>query len=258
MLDSRGCGYSSPRSQRSGAGVIGVGGHGPARALVPWAAPFDAALLASEAVGARLGGAEERGAPQHRLGRGRPPSWLSAGMLFPQSFPSPAASDGSAGRFAARPRRPGARPGRSRPSSWSSSTGASNAAAAPRTVTELVERWLEWRQQVRPISPVTVANREDRSSDRDPTATALTRLQLPAPDHRTTTGNGSRPQPDSRTRVRELVAHGRATGTRLHARDVAAAAAGLRPPRAATVGTRILRCHGRAADRPISHGSSPR
>ncbi|MFL6298600.1 MAG: hypothetical protein ACJ75M_22985 [Actinomycetes bacterium] len=23
---------------------------------------------------------------------------------------------------------------------------------------ELVERWLEWRQQVRPISPVTVAN----------------------------------------------------------------------------------------------------
>jgi hypothetical protein len=27
-----------------------------------------------------------------------------------------------------------------------------------RTVTELVERWLEWRQQVRPISPVTVAN----------------------------------------------------------------------------------------------------
>ena len=27
-----------------------------------------------------------------------------------------------------------------------------------RTVSELVERWLEWRQQVRPISPVTVAN----------------------------------------------------------------------------------------------------
>jgi hypothetical protein len=27
-----------------------------------------------------------------------------------------------------------------------------------RTVGELVERWLEWRQQVRPISPVTVAN----------------------------------------------------------------------------------------------------
>jgi hypothetical protein len=65
---------------------------------------------------------------------------------------------------------------------------------------------------------------EDRSSDRDPTATALTRPQLPAPDHRTTTGNGSRPQPDSRTRVRELVAQERATGTRLRARDVAAAA----------------------------------
>jgi integrase len=27
-----------------------------------------------------------------------------------------------------------------------------------RTIAELVERWLEWRQQVRPISPVTVAN----------------------------------------------------------------------------------------------------
>jgi integrase len=30
--------------------------------------------------------------------------------------------------------------------------------ARSRTVGELVERWLEWRQQVRPISPVTVAN----------------------------------------------------------------------------------------------------
>ena len=27
-----------------------------------------------------------------------------------------------------------------------------------RTIGELVERWFEWRQQVRPISPVTVAN----------------------------------------------------------------------------------------------------
>ena len=45
--------------------------------------------------------------------------------------------------------------------------------------------------------------------------------------HPTTTpagGNGSGPQRDSRTRVRELVAHERATGTRLHARKVAAAA----------------------------------
>ena len=45
--------------------------------------------------------------------------------------------------------------------------------------------------------------------------------------HPTTTpagGNGSGPPRDSRTRVRELVAHERATGTRLHARDVAAAA----------------------------------
>ena len=37
-------------------------------------------------------------------------------------------------------------------------------------------------------------------------------------------GNGSDPKPDSRARVRELVARERATGTRLHAREVAAAA----------------------------------
>ena len=62
---------------------------------------------------------------------------------------------------------------------------------------------------------------EDRSDDRDPTATAVTRPQLPAPDHN---AGGSGPQRDSRTRMRELVARERATGTRLHARDVAAAA----------------------------------
>ena len=41
---------------------------------------------------------------------------------------------------------------------------------------------------------------------------------------RTSGGNGSGPPRDSRTRVRELVARERATGIRLHARDVAAAA----------------------------------
>jgi hypothetical protein len=65
---------------------------------------------------------------------------------------------------------------------------------------------------------------QDRSSDRDSTATAVVRPQLPAPDPSSAAGNGSRPQPDSRTRVRELVAQERATGTRLHAREVAAAA----------------------------------
>jgi hypothetical protein len=65
---------------------------------------------------------------------------------------------------------------------------------------------------------------QDRSADRDPTATPVARPQLPAPDHSPTTGNGSGPQRDSRARVRELVAHERATGTRLHAREVAAAA----------------------------------
>jgi Protein of unknown function (DUF2637) len=46
--------------------------------------------------------------------------------------------------------------------------------------------------------------------------------QLPAPDGSAAAGNGSQPR-DSRARVRELVARERATGTRLHARDVAAA-----------------------------------
>jgi hypothetical protein len=60
--------------------------------------------------------------------------------------------------------------------------------------------------------------------DRDPTATAVARPQLPAPDHTAAAGNGSGPPRDSRTRVRELVARERATGIRLNARDVATAA----------------------------------
>jgi len=65
---------------------------------------------------------------------------------------------------------------------------------------------------------------EDGSGNRDPTATSVARPQLPAPDHSPAAGKGSGPQRDSRARVRELVAHERATGTRLHAREVAAAA----------------------------------
>jgi hypothetical protein len=79
---------------------------------------------------------------------------------------------------------------------------------------------------------------EDRSGDRDDTAadrgrvavvaaedgSLAARPQLPAPDRSAAAGNGSGPPRDSRVRVRELVAHERATGTRLHARDVAAAA----------------------------------
>jgi hypothetical protein len=64
---------------------------------------------------------------------------------------------------------------------------------------------------------------EDRSGDRDATVSHLTRPQLPAPDRTAAAGNGAGPQRDSRARVRELVAHERATGTRLHAREVAAA-----------------------------------
>jgi hypothetical protein len=78
---------------------------------------------------------------------------------------------------------------------------------------------------------------EDRGGDRTGTAadrssvavvaagdgSPAAQLQLPTPD-RTAAGNGSGPPRDSRARVRELVAHERATGTRLHAREVAAAA----------------------------------
>ena len=64
----------------------------------------------------------------------------------------------------------------------------------------------------------------DRSADHDPTATVVVRPQLSAPDHLATGGNGRGPQRDSRARVRELVAQERAIGTRLAAREVAAAA----------------------------------
>jgi hypothetical protein len=82
------------------------------------------------------------------------------------------------------------------------------------------------------------AAEEDRSGDRDDAAadrssiavvaaedgSLAVRPQLPAPNPSAAAGNGSRPPRDSRARVRELVAQERATGTRLAAREVAAAA----------------------------------
>jgi hypothetical protein len=69
--------------------------------------------------------------------------------------------------------------------------------------------------------------RDDAAADRSSLAVVAAeddslaaRPQLPAPDRSAAAGNGS----DSRARVRELVAHERVTGTRLAARDVAAAA----------------------------------
>ena len=64
---------------------------------------------------------------------------------------------------------------------------------------------------------------EEGGADRGDTAAPAGRPQLLAPDHSAGVGNGSRPHRDSRARVRELVAHERATSTRLHAREVAAA-----------------------------------
>jgi hypothetical protein len=79
---------------------------------------------------------------------------------------------------------------------------------------------------------------EDRGGDRTGTAadrssvavvaagdgSPAAQLQLPTPGRSAAAGNGSGPRRDSRARVRELVAQERATGTRLAARDVAAAA----------------------------------
>jgi Protein of unknown function (DUF2637) len=88
-----------------------------------------------------------------------------------------------------------------------------------------------------PHTSRTTTAAEDRRGDRDDAAADRSiavvtaedgslagRPQLPAPDRSAAAGNGSGQQRDSRTRVRALVAHERATGTRLHAREVAAAA----------------------------------
>ena len=66
---------------------------------------------------------------------------------------------------------------------------------------------------------------EDRSGDRDPTATAVARPQLPAPDH--PASRRQRQRPASATAAPGSASWSpseRATGTRLHAREVAAAA----------------------------------
>jgi Protein of unknown function (DUF2637) len=85
-------------------------------------------------------------------------------------------------------------------------------------------------QPHRPHRPAAVARRHRgpqrhrRTGRRYPTAVRPPRSQ-PAPQDRTAaSGNGSAPPRDSRARVRELVARERATGRRLAAREVAAAA----------------------------------
>ena len=55
------------------------------------------------------------------------------------------------------------------------------------------------------------------------TAVAAVRPRPARQDRSAAAGNGNAPPRDSRARVRELVARERATGTRLHAREVAAA-----------------------------------
>jgi hypothetical protein len=100
---------------------------------------------------------------------------------------------------------------------------------------------------------------EDRRADRDDTAadrssiavvaaedgSLAARPQLAEPDRSAAAGNGSGPPRDSRARVRELVARERATGTRLAAREVAAAV-GISQRRAYEL-LRALRTEGEAS-----------
>ena len=66
---------------------------------------------------------------------------------------------------------------------------------------------------------------QDRSGDRDWPATAVARPQLPASDHSPPQATAAVPHHGTAAPgMHELVAHERATGTRLHAREVAAAA----------------------------------
>jgi hypothetical protein len=86
-----------------------------------------------------------------------------------------------------------------------------------------------------PRSPATAASqfrgrRRRRRIPRSHLASIAALRSQPTPSRTAAGGNGSRPR-DSRARVRELVARERATGTRLAARD-AAAAAGISERRA--------------------------
>jgi hypothetical protein len=100
--------------------------------------------------------------------------------------------------------------------------------AAARTATAALRRGP--RPQPRPsLRPATAAlhsrGRRRRRTPRSHLAavTALRPLQAP-PGYTATAGNGAASHRDSRARVRELVARERATGQRLAAREVAAAA----------------------------------
>jgi hypothetical protein len=108
-------------------------------------------------------------------------------------------------------------------------TGTAAARSATRTATTTPHR--QPRPQPRPpLRPAAAAlhsrSRRRRRRIPQPHLAAVTaRRPQPAPPGRSATaGNGAAPHRDSRTRVRELVARERATGQRLAAREVAAAA----------------------------------
>jgi hypothetical protein len=108
-------------------------------------------------------------------------------------------------------------------------TATAVARSADRTATAALRRRL--RPQPRPPLRPAAATLHSRSRRRQRRASRLhlaavtaLRPQPATPGHTATAGNGAAPHRDSRARVRELVARERATGTRLAAREVAAAA----------------------------------
>jgi Protein of unknown function (DUF2637) len=113
-------------------------------------------------------------------------------------------------------------------SSRSTPSATAAARSADRTATEALRRRLG--PQPRPPQwPAAAAlhthGRRRRPRTLRPHLAAVTALRpQPTPDRTAAGGNGAAPHRDSRARVRELVARERATGRRLAAREVAAAA----------------------------------
>jgi Protein of unknown function (DUF2637) len=107
-------------------------------------------------------------------------------------------------------------------------TATASARSANRTATTTPHR--QPRPQPHPPLRPTTATLHDRSRQRrrriprSHLAAVAALKPQPTPSRTAASGNGAAPHRDSRARVRELVARERATGTRLAAREVAAAA----------------------------------
>jgi hypothetical protein len=108
--------------------------------------------------------------------------------------------------------------------------------SSSRTVAELIERWFSWRQQVRPISPVTLANYRG----------AIDRYILP------TLGRAKVQQVDASTidaLYEHVRAHGGSVGTAGSGFTGASRRSKRPAARAWAITRRVQRIHRRAADR---------